>query len=180
MDRVEQKMVLERFLSHHGITMIATARLPHYGRRFSAYFPTIADQVNPDRKPWIEPRIAALASLVMTIDPATAQRDPNARAPHLAKRFKKKSKTQSFLLSREWRRFRYEVLLERGPQCELCGARGRGVELHVDHILPLSKRWDLRLSKRNVQVLCKDCNKGKGNWDCTDHRIFNPKGDHDD
>jgi 5-methylcytosine-specific restriction endonuclease McrA len=42
--------------------------------------------------------------------------------------------------------------------------------IEVDHIKPLSKHWDLRLRKDNLQVLCRDCNRGKGNRHFDDFR----------
>ena len=44
---------------------------------------------------------------------------------------------------------------------------GGGVVLHVDHIKPRSKFPELELSLDNTQVLCADCNLGKGAWDDT-------------
>jgi len=73
--------------------------------------------------------------------------------------------------SEEWRSLRYEVLKEQGGVCQLCGrSKKHGVVLHVDHIKPLSKNWELRLTKSNLQVLCEDCNLGKSNKDCIDWR----------
>jgi hypothetical protein len=56
---------------------------------------------------------------------------------------------------------RYQVL-ERWRRCRLCG-RGpdAGVRLHVDHITPYSQGG--RTEERNLQVLCHQCNLGKGN-----------------
>lgn len=47
---------------------------------------------------------------------------------------------------------------------------GNPVRIVVDHIKPISKHWHLRLDPDNLQVLCNDCNKGKGAWDETDYR----------
>lgn len=51
----------------------------------------------------------------------------------------------------------------------LCGStrsdldlEGNPVRIVVDHIKPISKHWHLRLDPDNLQVLCNDCNKGKG------------------
>lgn len=54
---------------------------------------------------------------------------------------------------------------------------GGTVKICVDHIKPISKHWELRLEESNLQVLCMECNKGKGAWDETDHR---PKTSLDD
>lgn len=63
--------------------------------------------------------------------------------------------------SKEWKRLRYEVLREYGFKCMAC--KCSDVEIHVDHIKPVSKNPDLAFVKSNLQVLCKDCNEGKSN-----------------
>ena len=65
-----------------------------------------------------------------------------------------------FYRSQAWRQLRYEVLRIRGAVCELCGSEQ--TPLHVDHIKPRSKYPQLALDKSNLQVLCADCNIGKG------------------
>lgn len=77
-----------------------------------------------------------------------------------------------FFDSNKWQRLRYEVLVESKGCCTLCGrsAREHGVVLEVDHIKPRSRFPNLSLVKSNLQVLCFDCNRGKGNRDTTDWR----------
>lgn len=61
-------------------------------------------------------------------------------------------------------RMRFRILLRDGFQCQSCGAsplKDRGVELHVDHILPWSKGGETE--ENNLQTKCKRCNLGKGN-----------------
>lgn len=83
----------------------------------------------------------------------------------------------AFYDSAEWRRLRFTVLNERGRKCECCGAMPPNAVIHVDHIKSLKKRWDLRLDPSNLQVLCEDCNRGKGSHDETDFRsIGRPSG----
>lgn len=80
-----------------------------------------------------------------------------------------------FLFSYEWRRLRMVVLKERGARCECCGSTpADGVRIHVDHIKPRKLFPELALVKSNLQVLCEDCNHGKGNWDTTDWRRVPP------
>jgi 5-methylcytosine-specific restriction endonuclease McrA len=77
----------------------------------------------------------------------------------------------NFLLTYEWRRLRMVVLKKRGARCECCGATpADGIRVNVDHIQPRRLRPDLALTESNLQVLCEDCNHGKGNWDRTDWR----------
>ena len=75
-----------------------------------------------------------------------------------------------FFESREWRELRYKALLKNGKQCQCCGAKPPKVILHVDHIKPRYMFPELELRLDNLQVLCEDCNLGKGAWDQTDHR----------
>lgn len=80
----------------------------------------------------------------------------------------------AFYQSWEWKRLRLSVLLKQGRRCQCCGATAAdGVRLVVDHIKPLRKHWKLRLDASNLQVLCNDCNMGKGNHI---ERDFRPKG----
>lgn len=75
-----------------------------------------------------------------------------------------------FYSSTAWRQLRYLALKNAGG-CQCCGAKASdGVQIHVDHIKPRSRYPELELSLDNIQVLCEDCNIGKGDWDNTDWR----------
>lgn len=78
---------------------------------------------------------------------------------------------RNFYDSWEWKRLSFDVKLERGRVCECCGARPPEVRIITDHIKPIRHYWHLRLDKNNLQVLCDDCNKGKGSRHETDFRI---------
>lgn len=80
-----------------------------------------------------------------------------------------KSFEKSFYTSREWRKLRYEALGRYGRRCMSCGSNNR--EIHVDHIVPRSVDPMKELDIDNLQILCVDCNLGKGNNDCIDYRI---------
>lgn len=75
-----------------------------------------------------------------------------------------------FYQCREWRELRWEVLKENAarqpdkkPHCEKCAAgAAAGSPLHVDHKKPRHYFPALELVKSNMQVLCGDCNIGKG------------------
>lgn len=76
-----------------------------------------------------------------------------------------------FYNSDAWLRLRFEVLAASDGHCSLCG-RGKehGVIIQVDHIQPRSLRPERALDITNLQPMCLDCNKGKGNRDQTDWR----------
>lgn len=82
---------------------------------------------------------------------------------------------KEFYASWEWKRLSYDVKQERGRICECCGARPPKAVIHTDHIKPLRKYWHLRLERTNMQVLCEDCNMGKGSRDETDFRLLNAR-----
>lgn len=77
----------------------------------------------------------------------------------------------AFLETYEWRKLRMEALKKYGPKCQCCGATpATGAVMNVDHIKP-RKLWpSLALDINNLQILCHECNHGKGNWDQTDWR----------
>ena len=84
---------------------------------------------------------------------------------------------EAFYKSWDWRTLRMQALKKHGARCQCCGATkdsidisGNQVRIVVDHIQPLARRWDLRLDIENLQILCDECNMGKGAWDRTDWR----------
>lgn len=81
-----------------------------------------------------------------------------------------------FYTSDAWRAARFDALQNNDGCCELCGRskRRHGVVLHVDHIKPRSKFPALALDRDNLQILCEDCNMGKGNRDEKDWRSPHP------
>lgn len=82
-----------------------------------------------------------------------------------------KAARASFYDSDEWRRLRYRALKASNGCCQCCGvSAANGAQLHVDHVKPRSKFPELELEFTNLQVLCRDCNLGKGAWDQTDWR----------
>jgi 5-methylcytosine-specific restriction endonuclease McrA len=74
----------------------------------------------------------------------------------------------TFYESQEWRVLRYKALKLHGAKCQLCGCSDG--QMQVDHIKPRSKYPELELRLDNLQVLCRDCNLGKGAWDESDWR----------
>ena len=64
-----------------------------------------------------------------------------------------------------------QALKKYGARCMCCGATpAGGAVMNVDHIKPRKLFPDLALDINNLQILCHDCNHGKGNWDQTDWR----------
>jgi 5-methylcytosine-specific restriction endonuclease McrA len=95
--------------------------------------------------------------------------------PFKAKKIGKPSagyvKNDGFYESKEWKQARYQTLRDHGRRCACCGATpATGAIMHVDHIKPRYKFPELSLDLNNLQVLCSDCNEGKGAWDSTDFR----------
>jgi hypothetical protein len=83
----------------------------------------------------------------------------------------------AFYRSHRWRRLRIDVLegnRERYGEvrCECC-LTGATERWHVDHICPRSTHPELALEPSNLQVLCADCNVGKGARYLTDWRCEN-------
>jgi HNH endonuclease len=77
----------------------------------------------------------------------------------------------AFLETYEWRKVRMHALKKYGARCQCCGASpSDGAVMNVDHIKPRKLFPQLALDVDNLQVLCHECNHGKGNWDQTDWR----------
>lgn len=65
---------------------------------------------------------------------------------------------------------RYEVLKRAKGLCALCGASITNTPIDVDHIIPRTKGGSNDIS--NLQALCDQCNRSKGNRDKTDFRTY--------
>ena len=72
-----------------------------------------------------------------------------------------------FYNTKEWKELRYRALMLNDGRCECCGAKDM---LRVDHVKPRARYPELELKLSNLQVLCKLCDDGKGEWDQTDWR----------
>lgn len=57
------------------------------------------------------------------------------------------------------KRVRFEVLKRDGFRCVYCGAGSSGVQLEVDHIVPVARGGSNEAS--NLVTACFDCNRGK-------------------
>lgn len=76
------------------------------------------------------------------------------------------------LYNQMWRRVRIEVLEFYKGECAICGRNFKDdrVKIHVDHIIPKSHTPQLALYFSNLQLLCEECNVGKGHNYSTDWR----------
>jgi len=84
---------------------------------------------------------------------------------YLVLKTKPKVNSDEFLQSKSWKRLRIEAFNKYGNFCNCCGAKpSDGVRLNVDHIKPRRLFPELALNIDNLQILCADCNSGKGNW----------------
>ncbi len=116
-----------------------------------------------------KPIISTTTSLVQNAYPSSNKKkpsiDPNG---------------SGFLQSYEWRKLRLQALKRYGRRCGCCGtvpSSDNSVRLHVDHIKPRKYFSELALDISNLQILCEDCNHGKGNWDKTDWRTPTKKAE---
>jgi hypothetical protein len=80
----------------------------------------------------------------------------------------------AFYRSYGWRRLRTDMLEGNRRHygvltCECCLATTT-LQWHVDHVRPRSTHPELALEPANLQVLCADCNLGKGTRYATDWR----------
>lgn len=81
---------------------------------------------------------------------------------------------KNFYKTWEWKQLRYAYLKTHLPRCECCGATPDDrIRIVVDHIKSIRRFPELRLDPANLQMLCNDCNMGKGTYDETDWRTDN-------
>jgi hypothetical protein len=84
----------------------------------------------------------------------------------------------AFYRSHRWRRLRIDALEGNRERygaltCECCLTTRTG-QWHVDHVRPRARYPQLALEPTNLQVLCADCNLGKGTRYATDWRAEEP------
>ena len=62
---------------------------------------------------------------------------------------------------RAWRHARREII-RREPLCRICRARGIvKAAVDVDHIIPIAKQPELRLTSSNLRPLCRPCHAAR-------------------
>jgi hypothetical protein len=119
---------------------------------------------------WSDRRLVAEAIMNLS-RPGMATPSPGSASKSNAPRPSKSNsdKFKEFYASWEWKQLRYEFLKQQQRRCECCGATAAdGTKIVVDHIKPIRRFWHLRLDITNLQLLCDDCNMGKGSHDYTD------------
>jgi HNH endonuclease len=84
----------------------------------------------------------------------------------------------AFYRSQCWRRLRIDALEGNRERygaltCECCLTTRTG-QWHVDHVQPRARYPELALEPTNLQVLCADCNLGKGTRYATNWRAEKP------
>ena len=100
---------------------------------------------------------------------------PFRRRPQLAAEW---PPADVFYRSHRWRRLRTDALEGNRERygaltCECCLTTRTG-QWHVDHVQPRARYPELALEPTNLQVLCEDCNLGKGTRYATDWRAEEP------
>lgn len=80
-----------------------------------------------------------------------------------------KETSDAWYRSEEWKNCRDEYLkkyYEKNDKriCNCCKKSEDEVVMNVDHIYPVRRYWDMRLNHDNLQNMCADCNKAKGNF----------------
>lgn len=118
-------------------------------------------------------RLFEIAADVNDVKPPRIKKKKRVNAQHKApvKYVGPPVSSDDFLSTFEWRRVRMMALKKYGPRCQCCGATpADGAVMNVDHIKPRKLFPHLALNVNNLQILCHECNHGKGNWDMTDWR----------
>ena len=141
-------------------------------------YPLIKDAPMPTSSKKQKKNARKLARQIQAIDNPKPAAPRRVDAPRLEDNVRKFSINSSidpngddFLQSFEWRSTRMLVIKKHGARCMCCGATpSTGAVMNVDHIKPRKLFPELALSLDNLQILCHECNHGKGNWDMTDWR----------
>lgn len=133
--------------------------------------------INPED--WIRQNFAYICQKYYEKYPITAikkpisvkRKAPIAKSNPVVKAGGVDVKSNAFLETYEWRKLRMEALKKYKPRCMCCGATpATGAVMNVDHIKPRRLFPSLAMDINNLQILCHDCNHGKGSWDQTDWR----------
>lgn len=67
------------------------------------------------------------------------------------------SKNSKFYRSEAWQALAAYIRQRDGYRCCICGKVVFGRQSHVDHILPIWLRPDLRLDEENLRHVCSNC-----------------------
>lgn len=130
-------------------------RLQEFGKYCGPFCRRAAEAM----KDWTQPKIIKTAKKRVT----RSERKSRKRRARAAR-----TKNYIGCGDKKWQKLRYQALKEYGRTCMLC--RTTEGAMHVDHIKPKSKYPELAYEYSNLQILCADCNVGKGADDETDYR----------
>ena len=143
---------------------------PLVGRILVAGFPWTAKNVFG----YSAPSLSAAPGPRPAVTPAGGPRPDLERWRHQDGLEVPQSALDAFYDSWSWKmcsyRFRQIWREKCKPICMCCGVDQHSRRLDVDHIRPLRHNWSKRSDWNNLQMLCTDCNRGKGSWDATDYR----------
>jgi 5-methylcytosine-specific restriction endonuclease McrA len=130
--------------------------------------------VKPDDvsyRKWVEKNLSIIGAALGKVVDKKQKQKINKKLLNGNRKSPDKIVSKDFLMTYEWRKLRMEALKLHGAKCQCCGASpSTGAVLNVDHIKPRKLFPHLALDIENLQVLCAECNHGKGNWDQTDWR----------
>lgn len=150
----------------------ARAKLGYGGKQNASLYEVVCQALALDGKPkppfcsdknWVSENIEFILGVPGKSAPIKKYRPPKPVASF--------ESSDAFLGTYEWRKVRMQALKKYGPKCMCCGATPNdGAVMNVDHIKPRKLFPQLALDVDNLQILCHDCNHGKGNWDMTDWR----------
>lgn len=85
------------------------------------------------------------------------------RAAHKDYDKNRRNKTHhKFYNSLQWKTVREKIMTQYGGLCKQCSELGIDTPADVvDHIIPLTENWELRLKLSNLQPLCHNCHNKK-------------------
>lgn len=86
----------------------------------------------------------------------------------IIKNSNKKTKKNCFYLTNRWLVLKAKVRNLYKCGCMKCGKTN--CEIHIDHIFPRSTYPELQYNFNNLQILCKECNEEKSNFNTIDYR----------
>ena len=112
--------------------------------------------INPNRKPYEKRKEERYRQI--------AERKQRAeRNGEAATLFAATASSKAFYSSTRWLQIRFQAIQKYGRKCFSCGKTPEhGAIIEIDHIRPRVLYPELAFDVSNMQVLCRECNGGKG------------------